>query len=126
MLRKFNGGLAAIDRFGIFAVALEDVMEMGDVAEFDSQHDYDGWLQAKRAGMEAIGQELIQRAASLPRIAGLIQTETKDPIIGTGTTLRRLGNSLLFDHRPTFISYETTARAIAACFNPIPVLYSEL
>jgi hypothetical protein len=126
LLGKFNRGLAAINRFGIFAVALEDVMEMGDVAQFDSKHAYEGWLQAKRAGMEAIGQELIQRAARLPRIAALIQTETKDPIIGTGTTLRRLGNSLLFDHRPTFINYETTARAIAACFNPHPVLYSEI
>jgi hypothetical protein len=126
LLRKFNSSLGPIDRFGIFAVALEDVMEMGDVAQFGSQHDYDAWLEAKRAGMEAIGQELIQRAARLPRIAALIQTETKDPIIGTGTTLRRLGNSLLFDHRPTFINYETTARAIAACFNPNPVLYSEI
>lgn len=126
LLGKFNKALAAIDRFGIFAVALEDVMEMGDVAQFDSQHDYEVWLEAKRAGMEAIGQALIQRAARLPRIAALIQTETKDPIIGTGTSLRRLGNSLLFDHRPTFINYETTARTIAACFNPHPVLYSEI
>ena len=126
LLHKFNNNLAAIDRFGIFAVALEDVMEMGDVAQFVSQHDYDVWLGAKRSGMEAVGRQLIQCAARLPRIAALIQTETKDPIIGEGTTLRRLGNSLLFDHRTTLANYEKTARAIASCFNPNPVLYSEI
>ena len=76
--------------------------------------------------MEAIGQRLIPLAARLPRIAALLQSQAKVEIVGGGTTLRRLGSSVLFDHRPSFPNYETTARAIATSFNPNPVLYSAL
>jgi hypothetical protein len=126
LLLKFNTALEAIGHFGVFAVALEDAMEMGDVSEFDSQAEYEAWIAAKRGGMEAIGQRLIPFAAHLPRIAALLQSQTKVEIVGGGTTLRRLGSSILFDHRPSFPNYETTARAIAASFNPNPVLYSAL
>lgn len=126
LLAKFNTALETIGQFGVFAVALEDVMEMGDVSEFDSQAEYEAWITAKRAGMEAIGQRLIPLAARLPRIAALLQSQTKVEIIGRGTTMRRLGSSVLFDHRPTFSNYEATAWAIAITFNPNPVLYSAL
>ena len=96
------------------------------MSEFDSQAEYEAWIAAKRGGMEAIGQRLIPFAAHLPRIAALLQSQTKVEIVGGGTTLRRLGSSILFDHRPSFPNYETTARAIAASFNPNPVLYSAL
>jgi hypothetical protein len=125
LLGKFQTSLGQVDAFGIFVVALEDAMALGDVSEFDSQAEYDEWLTAKRSGMEALGQKLISKAARLPRIAALIQIQTKVEIVDDRTTLRRLGNSILFDHRPTYSLYADPARAIAAVFNPLPLQYSE-
>jgi hypothetical protein len=126
LLSKFQKCLEQIDSFGVFAVALEDAMTMGDVSEFASQAEYDEWLKAKRSGMETLGQTLISAAGRLPRIAGLVQTQTMVEIIGGSTTLRRLSNSILFDHRPTFSLYAGPAGAIASVFNPIPIRFSDL
>jgi hypothetical protein len=126
LLGKFQKALEEIRTFGIFVVALEDVMELGDISEFASQADYEGWLAVKREGMEAVGRKLITAAAPLPRIAALVQTQTKVEIVGGVTGLRRLGNSLLFDHRASFAQYAIPAKAIASVFNPDPVRFSEL
>lgn len=126
LLGKFQKCLEQIDSFGFFAVALEDAMTMGDVSEFASQAEYNEWLRAKRSGMEALGQTLISAAGRLPRIVGLVQTQTTVEIIGGSTTLRRLSNSILFDHRPTFSLYAGPARAIASVFNAMPIQFSDL
>jgi len=126
LLGKFQKCLNDIDAFGIFVVALEDAMTLGDASEFDSRTEYDDWLTAKRNGMEALGQRLISTAARLPRIAALVQTQTKVEIVDGWTTLRRLGNSILFDHRSTFPEYASPAAAIASVFNPVPLRFSEL
>ena len=126
LLRKFNAALRNDRRFGVFAVGLEDAYNLGDRSEFLSQADYQDWLGAKQQGMEAMGLNLVRRAASLPRIAALVQTQSKVEIVGGGTTMRRVGNSVLFDHRSNFSDYEMTARAIAEAFNPRPILYSTL
>jgi hypothetical protein len=125
-LGKFHRCLEQIASFGVFAVALEDAMTMGDVSEFASQADYDTWMAAKRLGMEALGKTLIATAARLPRIAALVQTHTTVEIIDGGTTLRRLSNSVVFDHRPTFSTYKGGALAIASAFNPLPIHFSVL
>jgi hypothetical protein len=126
LLRKFNSALHGDKLFGVFAVALEDAHNLGDHAEFTSRIDYQRWLEAKRDGMEAIGLQLVKRAAALGRIAVMVQTQSVVEIIEGETTMRRLSNSILFDHRPTFCEYETTARLIAEVFNPEPALYSHL
>jgi hypothetical protein len=126
MVGRFNAALRKDGLFGVFAVALEDAYGLGDEAEFGSHADYERWLIAKRARMETMGRQFIKHAASLSRVAAILQTQSKIEIVGGFTTMRRLGNSVLFDHRASFCDYEVPAKAIAEAFNPLPVLYSTL
>ena len=125
-LGKFQRSLSNSNAFGVFAVALEDAMTLGDVSEFHSREEYDDWLAVKRNGMEALGQRLIAMAARLPRVVALVQTQTKVEIVGGTTTLRRLGNAMLFDHRTIYPNYADAALAIASVFNPVPLRFSEM
>lgn len=125
-MRKFNKELQRRGTWGMFAVALEDAFELGERADFESDLVYEQWLKAKRDGMEALGLRMIKRAAKLPRIAGLITTQTSVTNVAGATNLTRLANSVLFDHRESKPSYWADAEKVAKAFNPDPRLFSEL
>jgi hypothetical protein len=47
LISGFAKSLNAEIRFGVFAVALEDCFSLGDVASFESDAEYDAWLEDK-------------------------------------------------------------------------------
>lgn len=126
LLRKFNAALRRASRFGVFAIAVEDAFNLGDRDEFATQVEFDFWLEAKRVKMETEGLALAKRAAKLHRIASIVYTSSFVEIVAGGSSMRRLSNSIIFDHRETFEKYAATAGQIAKVFNPVPGLSSAL
>lgn len=107
---------------GVFGVAVEDMFTLADGGRHDEQAQYDAWLEEKRNEMEEHGLPIIERAARLPRIAGVIQTQTLVEYIAGNSQLRRLGNSCIIDGQDREES-EWWARAlrVLSVFNPEPV-----
>jgi hypothetical protein len=122
-ISKFALQLREAGKFGIFAIAIEDLHHLGDRKTFASQFEYQVWLEAKRDEMEQSGLRRAAFASRFENILGLIHTQSLVTVVGGDTQMSRLGSSVLFD-RPT--QDLTAARAIAEAFNPHPALYSQV
>ncbi len=126
LISKFNKALVKEKLFGVFVVGLEDAYNMGDKPAFISNDEHNKWINSKRQKMENEGMELIKYASFLPQIVAMIQTQSKIVIIEGVSQMQRMGNSFLFNHRPSFSQYSQNALAIAKIFNPQPVFYSQI
>jgi hypothetical protein len=122
-ISKFALKLREVGKFGVFAIAVEDVHHLGDREAFASDLEYQVWLEAKRDEMELYGLRRAAIASRFDNILGLIHTQSMVEVVGGHTRMSRLGSSVLFD-RPTHDL--TKARTIAEAFNPQPVLYSQV
>jgi hypothetical protein len=123
-ITKFGNKLLEADRYGIFAVGIEDAYGLGDVTVFKDRQEYSGWLELKRDKMEADGLERALQISRQERILGLIHTQTKWWIIEGQTGLNRCGNAMLFDDKKSFASHEEEVTSVASVFNPSPTRYS--
>jgi hypothetical protein len=123
-ITKFGNKLHEADRYGIFAVGIEDAYGLGDVTVFKDTQEYNDWLELKRDKMEADGLERALQVSRQERILGLIHTQTKWWIIEGQTGLNRYGNAMLFDDKKNFASHEEKVTSVARGFNPSPARYS--
>jgi hypothetical protein len=124
-ITKFGRELLEADRFGIFAVGIEDAYQLGDVATFANKQEYDDWLERKRDVIEIDGLRRAEQAWGQDRILGLVHTQTKLLIVDGQAVVSRLGNAMLFDDKVGFASHELDAYSVARAFNPTPHLHSE-
>ena len=124
LLRKFNSQMARINKFGAFVVGIEDAFVLGDTSEFQTSEEYDEWIRNKRNEMELFGRPFIERASRLSQIGALVQTQSKVEIVNGSTSLKRTGNSCVFDHRKDFGLYRDNANKVAQVFNRNPRRYS--
>jgi len=125
-ITKFGGKLREKDRFGIFAVGIEDAYRLGDIEVFADKQAYSDWLELKRDAMETSGRKLAVQVSCQERILALIHTQTKLLIIEGQTGFSRLGNVMLFDNRKNFASHEADVKSVARAFNPSPSRFSTL
>ncbi len=124
LIAAFAKSLGKESRFGVFAVALEDCFNLGDVASFPTRASYLFWLENKRDEMEDFGKRLAAYAAKFDRIVGLIFTQTKLLVIEGNTQLERLANSILFDGHITAEVPESEVLSLLTPFNPVPIRLS--
>lgn len=125
-ISKFGRKLMESNRHGIFAVGLEDACQLGDVVAFETQSDYDRWLEQKQDLMEEGGRKRALHAYEQERVLGLVTTQAKLLMIADNSQFSRLGNSMLFDDKESFSPHAAEALQIAKAFNPSPIRYSEV
>ena len=112
---------------GIFALGVEDMFVLGEGGRFDGVAQYDEWLQAKRAEMEAHGRPVLQGFRRYPHIVGVVQTATVVRYIAGDSQLTRTSNSCIFDGDPREREeWFPRAMRLLEIFNPVPVRASEL
>lgn len=122
--RKFNDNLVGADKIGIFAVALEDVFELGNVTEFANSQFYTSWLADKHDNFAADNAKLLEYVGEhTTNIAGVIFTQSKLRKIGNEMEFNRLGNVCIFD---THISQSNlpSVLKVGKTFNPDPIMFS--
>ena len=124
LMRKFNGELRKGSAYGVFVTAVEDAFHMAEQSASASQGDHLAWQRQKRGEMELFGWNAVLRAASLPRIAALIQTCSVTEFAEGSAQFVRRGNSLVFDHRQYPPETLRCVERIAAVFNPRLPRYS--
>lgn len=123
----FQSELAKHGSYGVFAAGIEDAFVLGDQPVDPSYEDYVEWLERKRDAMEKFGLAFIQGVAKYDRILAVVQTSSAVERYEGGTTLRRLGNSLIFDDgRCGDPALCAQAQKIASVFNPNPRLYTKV
>jgi hypothetical protein len=125
-ITKFGRNLLKADRYGIFAVGIEDANKLGDAEAFADKQAYSDWLELKRDAMETSGRKRASQVSGQERILALIHTQTKLLIIDGQTCFSRLGNAMLFDDKKSFASHEADVTSVARVFSPSPSRYSQL
>lgn len=126
-IASFSKCLRAKNAEGFFGVGVEDAFTLGDGSRFASEADQEASFKTKAKEMDSFGRDFLKRAQWHDPVAGVFQTSTLVYFVTGDSTLRRLGNSCLFDDvvrkaKPTFAAAEKLART----FNPNPVLFSEI
>jgi len=124
---RFNKCLRIKKAEGFFGVGVEDVFTLGDGSRFASTADQEAAFKAKAVAMDSFGRFFPKHAQSHDHIAGVFQTSTLVYFVAGDSTLRRLGNSCLFDDatrtaKPTFAA----AQKLAGTFIPTPILFSQI
>lgn len=124
LMRKFNGELRKSDSVGVFVNALEDAFSLATPSAFQSVEEFNRWQNGKDDEIERFGLGGVFRAATLPRIAALVQTSSNVEVIGNETRFVRRSNSLIFDKREYASGILEQVERIASVFNPDPQRYS--
>jgi translation initiation factor 6 (eIF-6) len=124
LIAAFGKSLETENKFGVFAVALEDCFNLGDAVSFPTVAHYRDWLENKRNEMEVLGRRLAAYAARFEHIVGIIFTQTKLLVVEQNTRLERLGNAILFDGHIRAEISESEVLGILTPFNPAPLLLS--
>ena len=126
LMGKFNRELHGSNAYGVFVTAVEDAFCMADQNSFASQEDLLAWQNQKRSEIELFGRSALICAASLPRIAALVQISSTFESVDGETRFARYSNALVFDQRQYPMEIEKQVDRLASVFNPNYPRYSQV
>ena len=117
--REFNAELAARNRFGLFAIAVEDAFGFGQRQQFADDEDHAGWMASRHAAIDQFWTtKFLEDIAGCGRILGCLQTTRHIPMIAGGIRLHQNALGMVFARPGAPPEFLEQARAVSAAVTP--------